>query len=99
MTVRRIASPGHGDGAGPANRCLDMPSTPNLRARVRRPIIPAMAELDQIYCYPVLVYLANPRGRPVDTDINAGADYVSFADVTPILLTSINSLADLRSAR
>src|SRR5262245_31337001 len=64
--------------AGPANRCLDMPSTPNLRARVRRPIMPAMAELDQIYCYPVLVYLANPRGRPVDTDINAGADYVSL---------------------
>jgi uncharacterized protein YcbX len=45
-----------------------------------------------------LVYLANPRGRPVETDINAGADHVSFADVTPIPLTSTASLADL-SAR
>jgi uncharacterized protein YcbX len=42
-----------------------------------------------------LVYLANPRGRPVETDINASADHVSFADVTPILLTSTTSLADL----
>jgi uncharacterized protein YcbX len=42
-----------------------------------------------------LVYLANPRGRRVETDINAGEDHVSFADVTPILLTSTNSLADL----
>jgi uncharacterized protein len=45
-----------------------------------------------------LVYLANSRGRPVETPINAGADHVSFADVTPILLTSTDSLADL-SAR
>jgi hypothetical protein len=32
-------------------------------------------------------YSANPRGRPVDTSINAG-EIVSPADVTPILLTS-----------
>jgi uncharacterized protein YcbX len=42
-----------------------------------------------------LVYLANPRGRPIDTSINAGGDHVSFADVTPILLTSTSSLADV----
>jgi uncharacterized protein len=42
-----------------------------------------------------LVYLANPRGRRVETRINAGEDHVSFADVTPILLTSTSSLADL----
>jgi uncharacterized protein YcbX len=42
-----------------------------------------------------LVYLANPKGRPVETPINAGEDHVSFADVTPILLTSTTSLADL----
>jgi MOSC domain-containing protein len=42
-----------------------------------------------------LVYLANPRGRRVETAINAGEDHVSFADVTPILLTSMTSLADL----
>jgi len=42
-----------------------------------------------------LVYLANPRGRRVETAINAGEDHVSFADVTPILLTSTTSLADL----
>jgi uncharacterized protein len=42
-----------------------------------------------------LVYLANARGRRVETPINAGADHVSFADVTPILLTSATSLADL----
>jgi uncharacterized protein YcbX len=42
-----------------------------------------------------LVYLANPRGRRVETAINAGQDHVSFADVTPILLTSTSSLADL----
>jgi uncharacterized protein len=45
-----------------------------------------------------LVYLANPKGRRVETPINAGEDHVSFADVTPILLTSTTSLADL-SAR
>jgi uncharacterized protein YcbX len=45
-----------------------------------------------------LFYLANTEGRRVETDINAGTDHVSFADVTPILLTSMNSLADL-SAR
>jgi uncharacterized protein YcbX len=42
-----------------------------------------------------LVYLANPRGRRVERPINAGEDHVSFADVTPILLTSTTSLADL----
>jgi uncharacterized protein len=42
-----------------------------------------------------LVYLANSRGRRVETAINAGEDHVSFADVTPILLTSMTSLADL----
>jgi uncharacterized protein YcbX len=42
-----------------------------------------------------LVYLANPEARRVETAINAGEDHVSFADVTPILLTSMNSLADL----
>ncbi|MET0381757.1 MAG: MOSC N-terminal beta barrel domain-containing protein [Methyloceanibacter sp.] len=42
-----------------------------------------------------LVYLANPMGRRVETLINAGGDHVSFADVTPILLTSTSSLADL----
>jgi uncharacterized protein YcbX len=42
-----------------------------------------------------LVYLADPRGRPVETPINAGEDHVSFADVTPILLTSTDSLTDL----
>lgn len=42
-----------------------------------------------------LVYLANASARPVETGINAGADHVSFADVTPILLTSAISLADL----
>ena len=42
-----------------------------------------------------LVYLANPNGRRVETAINAGEDHVSFADVTPILLTSTTSLADL----
>lgn len=45
-----------------------------------------------------LVYLANAKARPVETGLNAGTDHVSFADVTPILLTSANSLADL-SAR
>jgi uncharacterized protein YcbX len=45
-----------------------------------------------------LVYLANPNGRRVETAIDAGEDHVSFADVTPVLLTSMTSLADL-SAR
>jgi uncharacterized protein YcbX len=45
-----------------------------------------------------LVYLADARGRSVEPSINAGEDHVSFADVTPILLASTSSLADL-SAR
>jgi uncharacterized protein YcbX len=46
-----------------------------------------------------LVYLANNRGRRVKTTINAGEDHVSFADVTPILLTSMTSLVDLSARR
>ena len=42
-----------------------------------------------------LVYLCNPRGRPVDTRFGMTGDHVSFADGYPMLLTSQSSLADL----
>lgn len=42
-----------------------------------------------------LVYLRNPRGRPVDTRFGMTGDHVSFADGYPMLLTSQSSLADL----
>lgn len=42
-----------------------------------------------------LVYLANPRGRPLDVRSGAAKDHVNFADDYPVLLVSRNSLADL----
>ncbi|WP_428540878.1 MOSC domain-containing protein [Rhodopila sp.] len=42
-----------------------------------------------------LVYLANCDARPVDPDYGQPDDRVSFADGFPVLLTSMDSLADL----
>ena len=42
-----------------------------------------------------LVYLANIDARPVDPDYGKPDDRVSFADGFPVLLTSMDSLADL----
>jgi uncharacterized protein len=59
----------------------------------------ADAFLSQVLGKPLrLVYLADAKGRPVDPSVSAGKDHVSFADVTPILLTASSSLAEL-SAR
>jgi uncharacterized protein len=42
-----------------------------------------------------LVYLADPRGRPLGAKSGAAKDHVNFADDFPVLLTSRSSLADL----
>lgn len=42
-----------------------------------------------------LVYLADPRSRPVNPDYGSAADRVNLSDGFPVLLTSLASLADL----
>ncbi len=44
-----------------------------------------------------LVHLDDPRGRPVDADVAAPGDVVSFADGFPVLLATEESLAQLNT--
>ena len=44
-----------------------------------------------------LVYMTDPRSRPVNPAYGRAGEYVSFADGLPVLLTTMASLADLNT--